>query len=1054
VNEWRQLDQATRILPLLGTQSGIWLAQALDPADPTYCISDCVDIDGPVDVELMRAAHLRVSAEADATRLRLTQSPDGPEQFLSAEAAPLQYLDLCAEPDPDAAAAAWISADTARPFDLAGGGELCTTALLKLGERRFTLYRRVHHAVIDGWSLALLHNRIAAVYTALADGRPDDDEDSGFLPFQTLLDSEARYRASGRFGRDRDYWLGQLRDRPEPARLTALRPVGTRGIQHHRVALGRERTAQLRLAAERFGVAWTTLAIGVTAAYVARFTGEDEVVLGLPIAARMTPADQRVPGMVTNGLPLRVRPEPEVSVSEYMRRVERGAREILQRCRYPSEHLVRDLGPAARGRPLWGPVLNVMGFDFKLSFAGHAATVRNVSRVASDDLTITFHQVSSDGALEIHLDTHPDLYRAEEAEAHLSRLLYFLDEALAADPDAALGALALVGPAERERLLAWGAGPTPATPDTTVNGMFEAWAKRTADAPALEFDGVTLSYAQLNGRANRLARHLVASGAGVGRVVALALPRSLALHTAALAVLKSGAAFLPLDASYPVARISFMASDAKPVVTLLHSTTAELAATIGGDCLVLDDADLLATLAALPDDDLDDRDFDAPLPASRPAYVIYTSGSTGVPKGVVVGHRGVVNVTAAMVDRLGSGPSSRTLQFASSSFDAFVGEMTQSLLNGGTLVGGPTEQIAPGAPLARLIARTGVNDLVLPPSALDVMAPDDLPEGITISVVGEACPPRVIEQWADRCRLFNGYGPTEATISTAMSEPLSPSQAQAPPIGTPLRNVRAYVLDDRGRPVPAGAVGELYVAGAGVALGYLNRSALTAQRFVPDPFGGPNARMYRTGDLVRWNGAGELLFVGRADNQVKLRGFRIELGEVESALARAPGVARAAATVLEAEPGDHRLIGYVVAEDGAAPDPVRLRALVGESLPAHMTPAAVVVLDALPLTASGKLDRTALPAPGADAPVPVAAESARGPRDQVEETLLGLFAAILGDPAIGVDDSFFEKGGHSLSAVRLIGRIRNATGVEFAVRELFDTPTVAGLAHVVRARAV
>ncbi|HEV2344244.1 MAG TPA: amino acid adenylation domain-containing protein [Actinocrinis sp.] len=1050
------LDQDIRILPLLEAQSGIWFAQALDPADPTYCISDCVDIDGPVDVELMRAAHARVEAEAESLRLRLTSTPDGPGQYVrAAPGEPLHYLDFSGESDPDDAAGAWIAADTGRPFELTGGA-LCTTALFKLEDRRFTLYRRVHHAVVDGWSLALLHNRTAAVYTALVEGLPDDGE--GFLPFQALLDSEARYRASARYARDRDYWLEQVRDRPEPVRLTGTRLPGTRGIQHHRVAVGPERTERLRLAAERFGVAWTTLAIGVMGAYVARFTGEDEVVLGLPIAARMTPGDQRVPGMLTNGLPLRVRSEPGTGVAEYLRQVERDAREMLQHCRYPSEQLVRDLGPGARGRALWGPVLNVLGFDYKLGFAGHPATVRNVSRVATDDLTVTFHQVSSDGALEIHLDTHPDLYRPEEAEDHLKRLLYFLDGVLAAGPDAALGRLGLVGPAERDRLLAWGTGPASQTPDTTVNGLFEAWAKRTPYAPALEFDGVTLSYAQLNGRANRLARHLVARGAGVGRVVALALPRSLDLHTAALAVLKSGAAFLPLDAAYPVSRISFMAADAKPVVTLLHSTTAALAAAIGGDCLVLDDDDLVRTLAQLSEDDLGEQDFAEPPPTDRPAYVIYTSGSTGVPKGVVVGHRGVVNVTAAMIDRLGSGPSGRTLQFASASFDAFVGEMTQSLLNGGTLVGAPAEQLAPGPALARLVARTGVNDLVLPPSALEVMSPEDLPAGITVSVVGEASSPRVIELWSTRCRLFNGYGPTEATISTAMSEPLTPAQAAAPPIGTPLRNVRAYVLDPHGQLVPVGAVGELHVGGAGVSKGYLDRPELTAQRFVPDHFADPGAHMYRTGDLVRWNGAGELVFVGRADNQVKLRGFRIELGEVEAALARGPGVARAAATVLEFEPGDRRLIGYVVAGPGEPVDPARLRATVAETLPAHMTPSAVVVLDALPLTPSGKLDRAALPAPGADAPGSGSAgsgsaEPGRGPRDQTEETLLGLFTAILGNTEVGIDDSFFDKGGHSLSAVRLIGRIRNATGVELAVRDLFDTPTVAGLAQLVRDRA-
>ncbi|NUQ95940.1 MAG: amino acid adenylation domain-containing protein [Streptomyces sp.] len=1033
-------------MPLLPAQSSIWFAQQLDPDDPTHCIADRVDIHGPVDPEVMRAAHQHLEGEVEAMRLRFVPSDEGPLQRIDpAPAAPFQYLDLIDEPQPRDAMAAWIRRDTTRPVDLVKG-PLCTTVLFRTATDRFTLYRRVHHAAIDGWSLAFLHQRTAAVYSALAAGRTVDTGTTP--PLRALLDDEAEYRASQRFTRDREYWNERFRDQPEPVTLTAGNPGGSRGVQHLRSDIGLSRTRLIHEAAARFGVSWPNLAVAVTAAYTARMTGATEVILGIPVEARITRTQQRTPGMLTNGLPLRIPIDSGVTVSRFLRTVELLAQEMLLHGRYRCEDILEDIGLPRTGRPLWGPVLNVMAWDRALDFAGSPAVVHNASRVATDDVVFTFDQSSSGRALHVDLDTHPDLYDRDEAAAHLRRFLHFLDALLDADGDTPLDRLTLVDEAERAELLRRGAGPVTGVEETTIAGLFESWAGRTPDAPALEFDGTRLSYAQLNTRANRLARRLIAHGAGPGTIVALALPRSLELTTAVLAVLKSGAAFLPLDPTYPVSRIAFMASDAEPVVTLLHSGTAALAERTGGEHLLIDDGALARALEALPGHDVADDERPAPLRPEHPAYVIYTSGSTGTPKGVVVPHRGVVNVTAAMVDRLGSGPGTRTLQFASSSFDAFVGEMTQSLLNGGTLIGAPAEHLVPGPELAALVARTGVNDLVLPPSALEVMSPGDLPEGTTVSAVGEKCPQRVIELWSRRCRLFNGYGPTEATISTSMSLPLTPSDAPSPPIGTPLRNVRTYVLDEYRQLVPAGAVGELHVAGPGVTLGYLGRDELTAERFLPDPFGAAGERMYRTGDLVRWGPRGGLVFVGRTDSQVKVRGFRIELGEVEAALGRQPGVARAVAAVREDQPGDRRLVAYVVAEPSARPDPAELRTQVGRVLPAHMVPNPIVLLDELPLLPNGKLNRNALPVPRAASARQEHAEE----RSALEETLRGLFARVLGDPEVGVDDDFFAHGGHSLSAVRLIGRIRTTTGTELAIRDLFDTPTVRGLAQLIESR--
>ncbi|MBZ9641125.1 non-ribosomal peptide synthetase, partial [Streptomyces sp. PSKA30] len=526
------------------------------------------------------------------------------------------------------------------------------------------------------------------------------------------------------------------------------------------------------------------------------------------------------------------------------------------------------------------------------------------------------------------------------------------------------------------------------------------------------------------------------------------LPRSIDLIVAILAVLKAGAAYLPIDPRYPADRIAYMLTDARPAVLITGEAGQDELPPADVVRLLLEEAQLREDLAGCPGHDVTDAERHGPLLIGHPAYVIYTSGSTGSPKGVLVTHRGVPNLAADHIERLQIGPESRLLQFASPSFDASVADMWPAWLAGAAVVLASADQMSPGAPLAQLAARQRVTHATLPPATLPLLASaGGLPEEMTLVVAGDVCPPETAERWSRGRLMLNIYGPTEATVASLASAPLSGSGV--PPIGAPLWNMRAYVLDSALRPVPPGVAGELYLAGVQLARGYVNRPALTAERFVANPYGGPGERMYRTGDLARWNTNGQLEYLGRTDDQVKIRGFRIELGEVEAALASHPAVAQAAVIVREDQPGDKRLVGYVVPTGDSAPqvDGTALRAHVAGLLPDYMVPAAIVELDALPLTVNRKLDRKALPAPDYGAGV-----TGRGPANVQEEILCAVFAEVLDLPQVGVDDNFFELGGHSLLAVTLVERARER-GIAVDVRSLFVSPTVAELAAAVEQAA-
>ncbi|MFG3228641.1 amino acid adenylation domain-containing protein, partial [Kitasatospora sp. NPDC048194] len=580
--------------------------------------------------------------------------------------------------------------------------------------------------------------------------------------------------------------------------------------------------------------------------------------------------------------------------------------------------------------------------------------------------------------------------------------------------------------------------PSAPRPYPTLTELVDAQVARTPAAPALYAGDTTLRYAELDARANRLARVLAARGLGAEDVVALALPKSAEAVAAILAVAKTGAAWLPADPAYPAERLRHMLTDSRAALVLTTSGAAAGLPETGAPRLLLDSAEHLAELADQPDGPFAAAERVRPLSAANTAYVIYTSGSTGVPKGVAVTHTGLAGMVATQVAATGVGPGSRVLQAASLSFDVSVSDLAVALTTGAALVLPGEQSQLVGEPLAELIDRYGVTHADVA-TAMAATLPDvPLPSLRTLIGGGEAVPRELAARLGRGRRMFNSYGPTETTVIVTMSEPLTGEEQ--PPIGHPCRDVRIHLLDERLRPVAPGAVGELYVSGPYLARGYLGRPGLTAERFTACPFGDPGTRMYRTGDLARQRPDGQLEFHGRADDQVKIRGFRVELGEIEQTLSAHPGVRQAVVVVREDRPGERRLIGYTV---GPA-DPAELRAHCAERLPDHMVPA-VVVLDRLPLTPNGKVDKRALPAPARS----TAEDGGRAPAGETEHALARLFADVLGLPRVGVAESFFELGGDSIVAIQLVSRARHA-GLQLTPREVFDAPTVEALARIAR----
>ncbi|MFD8008357.1 amino acid adenylation domain-containing protein, partial [Streptomyces mirabilis] len=1019
---------------LMSGQLGIWYAQQFAPGNPSYNVSEYLDITGELDLALFTAAVRRTIDEAETLRLRFRTEGREPRQYVDDSGDyPFAIVDLTDEADPRAAAEERMRTELTRPMDLEAGPTAFYT-LFKLADDRAIWYVRAHHLALDGHSTWVVANRVAEVYTALSEGR--SAEVGALQPLSVLLDADRAYRASAEFEADREFWLQTLSGLPEGTvargghRTRRLAPAPVRLTED----IAPEAAANVKATASRHDTDLARFVIAAAALYQHRLTGERDVVVGIPVRGRgRSEQELAIPGNTSNVVPVRVTFEPGTTAAELVRQTAQTLRKALRHQRYRHEDMLRDLRMVDGGN-LFGLVVNVMPFDYSRPIGDCTAFARNLSSGLIDDVRIDVYDRLAGQGIQIDVDVNPDLHDPASGKDISRRFLQMLDWLTEAAPNELVSRAELLDPAERHRVLVEWNDTAVEVPAVTVPELFAARVAGTPDAVAVVGNGVELTYRELDERANRLAHCLVDRGVGAESVVAVCMERGAELVVSLLAVLKAGGAYLPIDPQAPAERIAFMLADSR-AVALVGSEEVLDELPVRRMLTVAVDAPLVqAALAMAP--------VTAPQIFVEPeglAYVIYTSGSTGVPKGVGLAHAGAVNLVAAQVERLGVGSGCRVLQFASVGFDAATWELLMAVCSGAALVVASAEELLPGVGLAGVVARFGVTHATLPPAVLSVLASEELASVSTLVSAGEALGAELVERFAGGRRFVNAYGPTEVTVCATMTGALGEGE---PSIGGPNPNVRVYVLDGYLSPVAPGVVGELYVAGAGVARGYVRRPGLTAERFVADPFGGDGGRMYRTGDRVKWTEDGQLVFLGRADDQVKVRGFRVEPGEVQAVIAGHPQVGQAAVIAREDVPGEVRLVAYVVpAEDaGTVGLPELVRAFAGERLPEYMVPSAVVVLDALPLTVNGKIDRRALPAPE------YTAGAGRAAATPQERALCEAFAEVLGLEKVSVDDDFFALGGHSLLATRLVSRVRALLDVEAEISDVFEAPTVAALA--------
>ncbi len=938
---------------------------------------------------------------------------------------------------------AFMHDDREGGFDLTSA-PLMRLKLLHLSDETYQLVWSFHHVLLDGWCLALLLKEIFACYEGVRSGR----EVSLLrpVPYRSYIAwlRKKNLTEAGQFWRKT--LAGFIAPTPLPLAASTVPQTASQLESYEELPyyLTAELTAELQSFARRHQLMLNTLLQGAWALLLSRFSGEEDVVFGAVVSGR--PADlpgvESMVGLFINTLPVRVRvsaQEHSVSWLKALQAQQIKAREF----EYSPLAQVHGWSEVGRSLPLFESVLAFENYPLK-SAAESAAEKRDIglrlgavnSREKANFPLSIMIVPGTTLMFRVLFDTNRfDTATIKRIADCYARLL----NSIVRNPEARLGHLSLLNADEQRMILTdWNNTSLDYPPELCLHQLFERQAAETPEAVALICRDEQVSYKELNQRANQLAHHLRRMGVGPEVLVAISIERSVEMVVGLLAVLKAGGAYVPLDPTYPAERLAFMLEDSGSKVLL---TQERLAGLLPADevHVVCVDRDWPATA---------EEEMMNPESGVEPgnlAYAIYTSGSTGKPKGALLTHSGLLNLSEAQLQTFAVKPRSRVLQFASLSFDASIFEITMALRAGATVCLATDEAVLPGAALLRLLREQKVEVVTLPPSVLASLAVEELPDLSTIIVAGEACSGELVSRWSDgRRRFFNAYGPTETTVwaSTALCD----AGEENPSIGYPIANGSVYILDAELRLVPVGVTSELHIGGYGVGRGYLNRPQLTAEKFIPHPYSSvPGARLYKTGDLARYRADGQIEYIGRTDNQVKVRGFRIELGEIETVLNRHETVQAALVITREDVAGERRIVAYVVPRSGATVTLVELREYLQQRMPKHMLPSHFILLDEIPLTGSGKADLRRLPSPEQ------VRRSTNGnhaePFSELERAIAGSWREVLQIDEVGLDDNFFELGGHSLLMIQIQNKLQKVLAREISMVELFQYPTISALAQ-------
>jgi amino acid adenylation domain-containing protein len=950
----------------------------------------------------------------------------------------------------------FLEEDRNRGFDLTKA-PLIRLSLIQTAEDAFYIVLSNHHIVLDGWSMGLVRSEVSQLYQSLVSGEQIDATPAPpqFCAYVNWLQKQDQKYAEA-------FWRRELVGFAAPNALPIDRAPGKlpgheEVFAEEQICLPASLTADLQSSARRNRVTMSTFAQAAWAVLLNRYCGTDDVAFGITVSGRpyeLTGVESMV-GLLINTLPVRLQMSPEETVFSCFQKLQSKVAEIREH-EHVSLKQIQGWSELPHNLPLFESLLvfeNFAGYDSSFKLAGPIETVSSHLARTNYPLTLV---VNPGAEMRLQLIYHRSRFEDDAILRMLSHLMMIF-ESFASNLEQPIADIELLTESERHTLIAdWNSNPADLPDGRPIQQLFEKQVERTPEAVAVIHESHQLTYAELNARANQLAHFLRAAGVGPESLVGVCLERSIDMVVAVLAVLKAGGAYVPLDPVYPTDRLTFMLEDSGVTVLVTRESLRQRLSDYAGKTVSVDGQGML--VAACSKDNLVES-----VRLGNLAYVIYTSGSTGEPKGVMIEHKSLVNFALAAADEYAISASDRFLQFASLCFDISAEEIFSSLTRGAALVLRTDAMLNSAEQFLRSCGELGITVLDLPTAYWHHLAAAlraenlAIPDSLRLVILGgeQALPAHVatwLEHADENTRLVNTYGPTETTVvATACdlsgrAKPISSSI----PIGRPIRNAAAYVLDRFLKPVPIGVAGELYIGGAGVARGYHNRPELTAEKFIPNPFSDGSARLYRTGDVVRYRSDGNLEFLGRKDNQVKIRGFRVELEEIEQAIRTHESVSDAVVVAREDDDDNKRLCAYVVTGGASQPTPSDLRGLLKKKLPPHMLPAAILIVESLPLMPNGKIDRQSLPDPGNQRPE--VEEGFVAPGTPMEECLAKAWRDALKLVRVGIHDNFFELGGHSLLAARVVSNLRRNFDIKLSLIDVFQAPTIAVLAELIYQR--